>query len=302
MTKGQKKDERIDRQGGPMTRLGALFFLSAVMAALTYVGGCDDDDDSNETSNSDGDSDGDTDGDTDGDADSDTGPEPFVAPPEWLLGMWLGTDSADAQKVAIFQSDDICFGDVADGAQSGIMSYAAVPETDEDATFEVHTDDGTTYSYTISHAVDGASISITETFKSTGDTTLTYSYEMGDDSDEFEMTNTPASDFIVPPAWLQGQWEGSLGKDSGVFLVEEDEMSMGYTADALSTYSMYMDMDSTSTFSVITDDGTTYSFRLKIPVMAQWVDTFKDNGDGTLTYTNETTGSDPTTGVLTRQE
>ncbi len=217
-----------------------------------------------------------------------------IEPPAWLLGMWQG-DSGDGQVVAIMDADNISFGDVVDGAQVDITPFGSFVLLDPDATFTVLEDEADTYAYTIAFNDGQSDIEFTDTFVDNGDGTMNYTFEFGGMVvADFVMTRTPAADFIVPPSWLRGRWEGvATDGTAKVAVFDDNDVSFGDVVDGdegLTSFGMLLGFSDASTWRVQADDGSRYVYTLSTsgpdgPII--FTDTFVDNGDGTMEYTFE---------------
>ncbi len=139
-----------------------------------------------------------TDGGTDDGTENGTGVNAFE-PPAWINGMWRGTSSSGEDRVAFATATDIGM-----GTSSALTGHSAIPGI---SVTELQNNDSV-YEYTVSYPGPNGTVTFTETWTNNGDGTLLYSAS-GDINDEFIMYQAPASDFIAPPQWLQGDWEAN---------------------------------------------------------------------------------------------
>lgn len=228
----------------------------------------------------------------------DTGGEPSyeIDPPQWLLGMWSGTASDATPKVAVFNAADISFGDLdGDGAQLDMTSFAAFPLLDPKATFELGADDGETYSYTITFDAGQGEMSFTDTFERISDDEMSYRFELGGMVvDEFTMTRTPAGQFIVPPAWLHGRWEGTASDNvDKVAVISASAVRFGDIIDGqddLTDFGMLLGIDSQATYQVLSASDETDRYVYKITIndpdngLVEFTDEYTLIGEDTLEY------------------
>lgn len=258
---------------------GKRYLILMMLLSVTLLAGCDSDDDDDEEEIDD---------------------EPVVeevvyeiSPPEWMLGMWGGTATDGTEKVAIFNIDDISFGDVVNGAQLDITSFASIALIDENATFEVIESTDSTYSYTISFNDGTDDIQFTDTYVATADESVEYTFEMGGEViDQFILTSTPAAQYIAPPEWLRSRWTG-LSSDEvteKAAIISPNNILFGDIVegvDELTDFAFLLSLDENSTFQVLADDGATYSYKLSFDAgdgLTVFTDTYTNNQDGTLAY------------------
>ena len=187
-----------------------------------------------------------TDGGDDNGNDAGTGVSVFQ-PPAWLNGMWRGTNSSGEDQVAFATAADIGL-----GPNGAVASYSAIPGI---TVTELQNSDSV-YQYTVSYPGANGNVSFTETWTSNGDGSLLYSVS-GDINDEFIMYQVAATDFIAPPAWLQGDWEGNDYRAS----VSSGNISLG-PVGATSTNLFDVASAPGSIVRVVTDTAADYQIQV----------------------------------------
>lgn len=196
--------------------------------------------------------------------------------PDWLRGMWSGTDAAGIQRVGFASADGMGTGI----ALQPLSGYADITEV---CLHLIETNDKV-FKYNIWYPLaDGTEVSFDEQWQNNGDGTVLYTVS-GDTNNELTMFKTPATRFLQPPQWLQGRWES----DREVARINEGNIVYG---DVNDTPVNYYQLASTtdSVFQLQQNDETTYSYRLTT-VDSQGNarnihDTFQSTGANTLTYT-----------------
>lgn len=226
-----------------------------------------------------------------------------IEPPEWLMGTWTGTSdsrtpndtSDDVGKVAVVEAADVSFGDydLATGAQvaGDLTSFSMFPMMDPNATFTVHENSDSVYSYTIEFKSPDRDVKFTDTFTKLNDSELNYVFEMGGRTmANITMTDTAASEFILPPSWLEGRWEGlsSDGSTQKFSIVSDSDISFGDIVDGQDqgiSFSQLLNMDEDSSFKVLESSDSVYSYTMTFVHpqsgdLVSFTDHFEKNGNG----------------------
>ncbi|MEM6290656.1 MAG: hypothetical protein AAGA54_05300 [Myxococcota bacterium] len=243
-----------------------------------------------------------------GGEDESTGSVPIgydIAPPPWMLGMWRGEATDGTPKIAIINQADISFGDLDENdVQLDMTSFASFPAFDPDATFEVHIDDDETYSYTIRFMAPDGPVEFTDTFERVGGDAVEYTFELGGMVvDSFTMEHAPAADFLRPPTWLHGRWEGvSTRGEEKVAVLGPQSVAFGDIVegeDDITDFGLLLGLDPVSTFRVETPaDALEGNYRYTVSFTdpksgtpIEFVDEYTATGVGSLEYTFELGGA-----------
>jgi len=120
-------------------------------------------------------------------------------PPAWMNGMWRGTDAGGNPVIVYATSTDIGL-----GGETSVQSYSEIPGI----TSQVLQQSDNVYQYSVNIPSENGIISFTETWTNNGDGTALYT-ATGDRQAEFIVYRASATDFLAPPQWLQGDWEGN---------------------------------------------------------------------------------------------
>ena len=202
---------------------------------------------------------------------------PYLEPPDWLLGMWRGTDSNGMSQTAFAIAQDVGIGNTG----TAIRAYSTIPNV----CLHLAESSGSVFQYTIWYPTeDGEEIIINEKWINNGDGSLLYIVS-GLREDQFIMYKTDASNYLTPPLWLQGRWEGASA-DGGATIVADintGNITVGELGGSRTNLFELADQPQ-SVVRVNQDDSRNYSVTVITPSDTV-SNTFASTGTNTLNYT-----------------
>ncbi len=216
-------------------------------------------------------------------------PVEFLQPPDWLRGMWQGTASDGTDLMGY--GGATAMGTASPGQPIG--PYSDIPG----ARLQVLQNTDSVFEYTVTYPrEDGTEAVINEQWEFIDDGSVLYTVS-GTNEDQFIMYNTPAADFLQPPNWLQGQWQG----DDTAAYINDSNIVYG-NGSAQKNYYNLLSHDN-SVFQLRQNDDNTYSIKITTydsqGGVIYIIDTFTSTGNNSLTLTSTVEGFQPVT--MTRQ-
>ena len=201
----------------------------------------------------------------------------YLEPPDWLLGMWRGTDSNGMSQTAFAIARDIGIGNTG----TAIRAYSTIPNV----CLHLAESSDSVFQYTIWYPTEnGEEIIINKKWINNGDGSLLYIVS-GQREDQFIMYKTDASNYLTPPLWLQGRWEGASA-DGGATIVADintGNITVGELGGSRTNLFELADQPQ-SVVRVNQDDGRNYSVTVITPSDTV-SNTFASTGTNTLNYT-----------------
>lgn len=216
----------------------------------------------------------------------------FIRPPSWTEGIWQGNDGT-AERIAIFEEDNLTLGDVVDDAQTNLVPLRTLTDLDVLATFAEVESSSTTYAFSVEFDDGSGRTTTTHRYAVVREGAVDYTRTIDSSvAAQFEMVRTPADRFITPPTWLHGRWEGASEKDGfdKAASLANGNVSFGNVEggeDRLVSFAQLLAGDSQAVFRVLENEAAIYRYLVNVQAGSGLVFldvTYEDLGGGMMRY------------------